>query len=130
MEPKHPHPKSKTQLPHLPTIPEEPKEETQTEIEPKFQPEIPEFELPNTPYPSHPSPFNLSKVLPPPQTEFIPPPAVRRRKWAKSMRNMSAFMNIQPQAVERILWIPDRDHIYLIRCDEDHWHDKQIDGWP
>ena len=45
LEPKHPHPKSKTQLPHLPTIPEEePKEEPETEIEPKFQPEIPEFE--------------------------------------------------------------------------------------
>ena len=71
LEPKHPHPKSKTWLPHLPTIlEEEPKEEPETEIEPKFQPEIPEFEpdfqLPNTadsttPDPSHPSPFNLSK---------------------------------------------------------------------
>ena len=29
-------------------------------------------------------------------------------------------MNIQPEAVERIPWIPDGDHIYLIRCDEDH----------
>ena len=90
LEPKHPHPKSKSQLPHLPTIPEEePKEEPETEIEPKFQPEIPEFEpdfqLPNTPDsttpdPSIPSPFDLSKILPPPPTEFIPPPAVRRRK--------------------------------------------------
>ena len=43
---------------------------------------------------------------------------------------MSSFANIQPQAVERILWIPDGDHIYLIKCDEDHWHDKQIDGQP
>ena len=103
----------------------------------KFQPEIPEFkpdfQLPNTPDsttpdPSHPSSFNLSKILPPPPTEFIPPPAVHRRKWAKSMINMSAFTNVQPEAVERILWIPDGDHIYLIRCDEDHWHDKQING--
>ena len=141
-EPKHPlpHTKSKTHLPHLPTIPEkEPKEEPETEIEAKFQPEIPEFEpdfqLPNspdstTPEPSHPSPFNLSKILPQPLTEFIPPPAVCRRKWAKSTINMSAFANVQPQAVERIPWIPDGDHIYLIKCDEDHWHDKQIDGWP
>ena len=140
LEPKHPHPKSKTWLPHLPTIlEEEPKEEPETEIELKFKPEIPEFEpyfqLPNTPDsttpdPSHPSPFNLSKILPPLPTEFIPPPAVHRRKWAKSMINMSAFANIQPQAVERILWIPNGDHIYLIRCDEDHWHDKQINGQP
>ena len=140
LEPKHPHPKSKTQLPHLPTIPEEePKEEPETEIELKFQPEIPEFEpyfqLPNTPdsttpNTSHPSPFNLLKILPSAPTEFIPPPAVCRRKWAKPTINMSAFANIQPQAVERILWIPDGDHIYLIRCDEDHWHDKQIDGQP
>ena len=122
LEPKHPHPKSKTWLPHLPTIQEEePKEEPETEIELKFQPEIPEFEpyflLPNTPDSttpdtSHPSPFNLSKMLPPPLTKFIPPPA---------MINMSAFANVQPKAVERILWIPDGDHIYLIRCDEDHW---------
>ena len=122
LEPKHPHPKSKTQLPHLPTIPEEePKEEPETEIEPKFQSEIPEvepdFQLPNTPDsttpdPSHPSPFNLSKILPPPPTEFIPPPAVCRRNWAKSMINMSTFANVQPEAVERIPWIPSGDHIY------------------
>ena len=63
-------------MPHLPTITEkEPKEEPETEIEPKFQPEIPEFEpdfqLPNspdstTPESLHPSPFNLSKILPQP----------------------------------------------------------------
>ena len=140
LEQKHPHTKSKTCLPHLPTIPEkEPKEEPETEIELKFQPEIPEFEpdfqLPNSPdstnpEPSHPSPFNLSKILPQPLTEFIPPLAVHRRKWAKSTINMSAFANVQPQAVERIPWIPDGDHIYLIKCDEDHWHDRQIDGRP
>ena len=126
-------------MPHLPTIPEKEPKEPETEIELKFQPEIPEFEpdfqLPNspdstTPEPSHPSPFNLSKILPQPLTEFIPPPAVHRRKWAKSMINMSAFTNVQPQAAERIPWIPDGDHIYLIKCDENHWHDKQIDGWP
>ena len=127
-------------MPHLPTIlEEEPKEEPETEIEPKFQPEIPEFEpyfqLANTPDSttpdtSHPSPFNLPKMLPSPLTEIIPPPAVCRRKWAKSMINMSAFANVQSQAVERIPWIPDGDHIYLIRCDEDHWYDKQINGWP
>ena len=124
-------------MPHLPTIPEEePKEEPETEIEPKFQPEIPEFEpdfqLTNTPDSTtpDPSPFNLSKILPPLTTEFILSPAVCRRKWATSMINMSAFLNIQPEAVERILWIPDGDHIYLIRCDKDHWHDKQIDGQP
>ena len=119
LEPKHPHPKSKIWLPNLPTIlEEEPKEEPETEIEPKFQPEIqefePDFQLPNTansttPDPSHPSPFNLSKKLPPPPTEFISPPAVHRRKWAKSMINMSAFVNVQPDAVERILWIPNGD---------------------
>ena len=140
LEPKHPHPKSKSQLPHLPTIlEEEPKEEPEIKIEPKFQPEISEFEpyfqLPNTPDSttpdtSHHSSFNHSKMLPPPPTEFIPPPAVCRRKWAKSTINMSAFANVQPQAVERILWIPDGDHIYLIICDENHWHDKQIDGCP
>ena len=73
LEPKHLHTKSKTHLPHLPTIPEkESKEEPETEIELKFQPEIPEFEpdfqLPTspdstTPEPSHPSPFNLSKTF-------------------------------------------------------------------
>ena len=140
LEPKHPYPKSKTWLPHLPTIPEEePKEKPETEIEAKFHAEIPEFEpdfqLPNTPDsttsdPSHPSPFNLSKILPPSLTEFIPPPGVHRRKWAKSTINLSEFVNVQPEAVEQIPWISDGDHIYLIRCDEDHMHDKQIDRWP
>ena len=27
-------------------------------------------------------------------------------------------------------WIQEGDHIYLIRCEEDYWHDKQIDGRP
>ena len=79
LEPKHPHPISKTWLPYLPTIlEEEPKEEPETEIEAKFQPEIPEFEpdfqLPNTPDsttpdPSHPSPSFKNFT----STEFIPP---------------------------------------------------------
>ena len=68
----------------------------------------------------------LSQILPPRETEFIPPPAVHRRKWAKSTINMSAFSNVTPEVVDRMLWIPDGDHIYLIRCEEDYWHDKQI----
>ena len=43
---------------------------------------------------------------------------------------MSAFSNVTPEAFDRMLWIPDGDHIYLIRCEEDYWHDKQINGWP
>ena len=101
-EPKHPHTKSKTCLPHLSTSQKKSPKKNQKL---KFQPEIPEFEpdfqLPNspdstTPEPSHPSPFNLPKILPQPLTEFIPPPAVHRRKWAKSTINMSAFANVQP----------------------------------
>ena len=38
---------------------------------------------------------------------------------------MSAFSNVTPEAVYRMPWIPDGDHIYLIRCEEDYWHDKQ-----
>ena len=43
---------------------------------------------------------------------------------------MSAFSNVTPQVVDRMPWIPDGDHIYIIRCEEDYWHDKQIDGRP
>ena len=65
-----------------------------------------------------------------PEEEFIPPPAIHRRKWAKSTINMSAFSNVTLEVVERMPWIPDGDHIYIIRCEEDYWHDKQIDGHP
>ena len=43
---------------------------------------------------------------------------------------MSAFSNVTPEVVDRMPWIPDGDHIYIIRCEEDYWHDKQIDGRP
>ena len=43
---------------------------------------------------------------------------------------MSAFSNITPEAVDRMPWVSDEDHIYLIRCEEDYWHDKQINGQP
>ena len=42
---------------------------------------------------------------------------------------MSVFSNVTPKAVDRMPWIPDGDHIYLIRCVEGYWHDKQINGW-
>ena len=69
-------------------------------------------------------------ILHHPEEEFIPPPAIHRRKWAKSTINMSTFPNVTPEVVDRMPWIPDGDHIYLIRCEEDYWHDKQIDGCP
>ena len=43
---------------------------------------------------------------------------------------MSAFSNVTPEVFDRMPWIPDGDHIYIIRCEEDYWHDKQIDGRP
>ena len=43
---------------------------------------------------------------------------------------MSAFSNVTPEAVDRMLWIPDGNHIYLTRCEEDYWHDKKINRWP
>ena len=43
---------------------------------------------------------------------------------------MGPFSNVTPEVVDRMPWIPDGDHIYLIRCEEDYWHDKQIDGQP
>ena len=72
----------------------------------------------------------LPLILHCPEEEFIPPPAIHRRKWAKSTINMSAFSNVTPEVVDRMPWIPDGDHIYIIRCEEDYWHDKQIDGHP
>ena len=72
----------------------------------------------------------LPLILHCPEEEFIPPPAIRRRKWAKSTINMSAFSNVTPEIVDRMPWIPNGDHIYIIRCEEDYWHDKQIDGHP
>ena len=153
-EPSHLHPKSKQHLPNLPPLPEpelEPEQQQEfqiklepTEPKPEFVPEEgfetkveptvpePEFTIPNTEdsttldYSMH----QLPLILHCPQEEFIPPPAIRRRKWAKSTINMSTFSNVTPEVVDRMPWIPDGDHIYIIRCEEDYWHDKQIDGRP
>ena len=62
----------------------------------------------------------LSQILPPQETEFMPPPAVCRRKWEKSTIIMGTFSNVTPEAVDRMPWIPDGDHIYFIRCEEDY----------
>ena len=103
-------------------------------FETKVEPTVPEaeFTIPNTEdsttleYSMH----QLPLILHCPEEEFIPPPAICRRKWAKSTINMSAFSNVTPEVVDRMPWIPDGDHIYIIRCEEDYWHDKQIDGHP
>ena len=103
-------------------------------FETKLEPTVPKavFTIPNTEdsttleYSTH----RLPLILHCPEKEFIPPPAIHRRKWAKSTINMSAFSNVTPEVVDRMPWIPDGDHIYIIRCEEDYWHDKQIDGCP
>ena len=114
-----------------------------TEPKPEFVPEEgfetkvgpteskPEFTIPNTEDSTtlESSTHQLPLILHCPE-EFIPPPAIRRRKWAKSTINMSAFSNVTLEVVDRMPWIPDGDHIYIIRCEEDYWHDKQIDGHP
>ena len=105
-----------------------PEEGFETKVETK-EPE-PEFTIPNTEDSTtvESSTHQLSLILHHPEEEFIPPPAIHRRKWAKSTINMSAFSNVTPEVVDRMPWIPDGDHIYIIRCEEDYWHDKQIDG--
>ena len=157
--PNHPHAKLKHWLPNLPLLPEfeetlehfdkdlepkiEPEEEPKPEFEqekvpePEFEPKLepdfePHFQVPNTPNSTTPEPsmHQLSQILPPRETEFIPPSAVHQKKWVKSTINMSAFSNVTPEVVDRMPWIPDGDHIYLIRCEEDYWHDKQISGQP
>ena len=116
-----------------PTEPEPefvPEEGFETKVEPTVP--KPEFTIPNTEdgttleYSMH----QLPLILHCPEEEFIPPPAICRRKWAKSTINMSAFSDVTPEVVDRMPWIPDGDHIYIIRCEEDYWHDKQIDGHP
>ena len=150
----HLHPKSKQRLPNLPPLPEpelEPEQQQEfqiklepTEPKPEFVPEEgfetkveptepkPEFTIPYTEDSTtlESSTHQLPLILHCPEEEFIPPPVIHRRKWAKSTINMSAFSNVTPEVVDRIPWIPDGDHIYIIRCEEDYWHDKQIDGHP
>ena len=152
-EPSHLHPKSKQHLPNLPSFPEpelEPEQQQEfqiklepTEPKPEFVPEEgfetkvgptepkPEFTIPNTEDSTtlESSTHQLPLILHCPEEEFLPP-AIRRRKWAKSTINMSTFSNVTPEVVDRMPWIPDGDHIYIIRCEEDYWHDKQIDGHP
>ena len=103
--PNHPHAKLKHRLPNLPSLPEfeetfehfdedlEPNIETEEESipefeqekvpEPEFEPKLepdfePQFQVPNTPDSTTPEPsvHHFSQILPPQETEFIPPPAV------------------------------------------------------
>ena len=108
-------------------VPEEGFETKVAPTEPK-----PEFTIPYTEDSTtlESSMHQLPLILHCPEEEFIPPPAIHRRKWAKSTINMSTFSNITPEVADRMPWIPDGDHIYIIRCEEDYWHDKQIDGYP
>ena len=153
-EPSHLHPKSKQRLPNLPPLPEpELEPEQQQEFQIKLEPTEPKLEFvpeegfetkvePTEPKPEFTIPYTedsttlessthqLPLILHCPEEEFIPPPAIHRRKWAKSTINMSTFSNVTLEVVDRMPWIPDGDHIYIIRCEEDYWHDKQIDGHP
>ena len=61
----------------------EPEEEPQQEFEPEpeFEPKLePDFQIPNTPDSTTPEPsmYQLSQILLPQETEFIPLPAVHR----------------------------------------------------
>ena len=107
-----------------------PEEGFETKVEPT-EPK-PEFTIPYTEDSTtlESSTHQLPLILHCPEEEFIPPPAIHRRKWAKSTTNMSTFSNVTPEVVDRMPWIPDGDHIYIIRCEEDYWHHKQIDGRP
>ena len=102
-----------------------PEEGFETKVEPT-EPK-PEFTIPYTEDSStlESSTHQLLLILHCPEEEFIPPPAIRRRKWAKSTINTSAFSNVTPEVVDRMPWIPDGDHIYIIRCEADYWHGKR-----
>ena len=122
-EPSHLHPKSKQHLPNLPPLPEpelEPEQQQEfqiklepTEPEPEFVPEEgfetkvepivpePEFTITNTEDSTtlESSMHQLPLILHCPEEEFMPPPAIHRRKWAKSTINMSTFSNVTPEVV-------------------------------
>ena len=86
-----------------------------TEPKPEFVPEgfetkvgpsepKPEFTIPNTEDSTtlESSTHQLPLILHCPEEEFIPPPAVCRRKWAKSTIDMSTFSNVTPEVVDRM----------------------------
>lgn len=55
-------------------------------------------------------------------------PKKKRKKNMKNSIDMNAFVNIEAELVDRIPWKIDGNKMYSIMCEEDYWHDLQIDG--
>ena len=47
----------------------------------------------------------------------------------KSYLNMGLFIVLQHEVVDRMPWKTIGNQIYVIKCSEDYWWDKQIDGY-
>ena len=89
LEPAEPEPVQESEFKMKLESPEpEPQFVQEEEFETKLETEElePEFTIPNTPDSTTPesSMHQLSVILHHPEEEFIPPPAIHRRKWAKS----------------------------------------------
>ena len=56
-------------------------------------------------------------------------PKKSKPKWQKSYLNMGLFIGLQHDVFDRMPWKTIGNKIYAIKCSEDYWWDKQIDGY-
>ena len=50
-------------------------------------------------------------------------------KGQKSYLNLGLFSEVEPEVVDHMPWAVQGNKIFSIRCSEDYWHDKQLDGY-
>ena len=66
-----------------------------------------------------------------PEFEIIaePPKQKHKAKGQKSYLNLGLFSGVEPEVVDQMPWLVQGNRIFTIKCSEDYWHDKQLDGY-
>ena len=66
-----------------------------------------------------------------PELKIIAEPPKQKKykaKGHKSYLNLGLFSGVEPEIVDQIPWLVQGNRIFTIKCSEDYWHDKQLDG--
>ena len=66
------------------------------------------------------------------ELEIIAEPPKQKKykaKGQKSYPNLGLFRGVEPEIVDQMPWLVQGNRIFTIKCSEDYWHDKQLDGY-
>lgn len=60
--------------------------------------------------------------------EVFVPGSVKKKKHCKNRLDTSLFFNLPEELVDRLPWDVTGNHIYKVKCKEDDWYNRQLDG--